>query len=63
MACLFLFYFKIFMQSTFIYTINLLKPNLFQSSNDAEFSVGLRQPMKSIFEPEDLDYFDKFMPL
>ena len=63
MACLFLFYFKIFMQSTFIYTINLLKPNLFQSSNDTEFSVGRRQPMKSIFEPEDLDYFDKFMPL
>ena len=51
------------MQSNFIYTINLLKPNLFQSSNDTEFSVGLRQPMKSIFEPEDLDYFDKFMPL
>ena len=63
MTCVFLFYFKIFMQSTFIYTINLLKPNLLQSSNDTEFSVGLRQPMKSIFEPEDLDYFDKFMPL
>ena len=50
------------MKSTFIYTINLLKPNLFQSSNNTEFSVGLRQPIKSIFEPEDLD-FDKFMPL
>ena len=64
MACVFLFYFKIFMQSTFIYTINLLKPYLFQSSNDTGCSVGLRQPMKSIFEPEeDLNYFDKFMPL
>ena len=51
------------MQSTFIYTINLLKPYLFQSSNDTGCSVGLRQPMKSIFEPEeDLNYFDKFMP-
>ena len=50
------------MKSTFIYTINLLKPNLFQSSNNTEFSVGLRQPIKSIFEPQDLD-FDKFMPL
>ena len=28
----FFFYFKIFMQSTFIYIINLLKPYLFQSS-------------------------------
>ena len=52
------------MQSTFIYTINLLKPYLFQSSNDTGCSVGLRQSMKSIFEPEeDLNYFDKFMPL
>ena len=63
MTCVFLFYFKIFIQSTFIYTINLLKPYLFQSSNDTGCSVGLRQPMKSIFEPEeDLNYFDKFMP-
>ena len=52
------------MQSTFIYTINLLKPYLFQSSNDTGCSVGLRQPMKSVFGPEDdLNYFDKFMPL
>ena len=27
-------------------------------------SFGLRHPMKKIFEPEqDLNYFDKFMPL
>ena len=52
------------MQSTIIYTINLLKPYLFQSSNDTGCSVGLRQPMKSIFEPEkDLNYFDDFIPL
>ena len=64
MACLFLFYFKIFMQSIFAYTNNLLKPYLFQSSNDTRCSVELRQPMKSIFEPEeDLNYFDKFTPL
>ena len=63
MTCVFL-YFEIFMQSTFIYTINLLKLYLFQSSNDTGCSVGLRQPKKSIFEPEeDLNYFDKFMPL
>ena len=31
------------MQSTFIYTINLFKPYLFQSSNDTGCSVGLRQ--------------------
>ena len=45
--------------------MNLLRPYLFQSSNDtAVCSVGLRQPMKSIFEPEeDLNYFDKFIPL
>ena len=64
MACLVLFYFKTFMQSIFAYTNNLLKPYLFQSSNDTRCSVGLRQPMKSIFEPEeDLNYFDKFMQL
>ena len=64
MTCVFLFYFKIFMQSTFIYAINLLKPYLFQSSNGTGCSVGLRQAMKSIFEnEEDLNYFDKFMPL
>ena len=52
------------MESTFIFTINLLKLYLFQSSNDTGCSVGLRQPVKSIFEPEeDLNYFDKFMPL
>ena len=52
------------MQSTIIYTINLLKPYLFQSSNDTGCSVELRQPMKSIFEPEkDFNYFDDFMPL
>ena len=63
MARKFLFYFKIFKQSTFIYTINLLKSYLFQSSNDTWCYLGLRQPMKSIFEPEeDLNYFDKFMP-
>ena len=39
----FFFYVKIFMQSIFIYTINLLKPYLFQSSNDTGCSVGLRQ--------------------
>ena len=64
MACLFIFYFRIFMQSIFIYTINLLKPYLFQSSNDTRSSVGIRQPMESIFEPdENLNYFDKFKPL
>ena len=64
MACLFIFYFRIFMLSIFIYTINLLKPYLFQSSNDTRSSVGLRQPMESIFEPDkDLNYFDKFKPL
>lgn len=64
MACLFIFYFRIFMQSIFIYTINLLKPYLFQCSNDTRSSVGIRQPMESIFEPdEDLNYFDKFKPL
>ena len=64
MACLFIFYFRIFMLSIFIYTINLLKPYLFQSSNDTRSSVGIRQPMESIFEPdEDLNYFDKFKPL
>ena len=31
------------MQSTFKYTINLLKPHLFQSLNDTGCSVGLRQ--------------------
>ena len=42
----------------------MLKSDLFQSSNDTMCSVELRQPMKSIFEPEeDLNYFDKFMPL
>ena len=41
--CVFLFYFKIFMQSTLIYTMNLLKPYLFQSSNDIWCSVRLRQ--------------------
>ena len=52
------------MQSTFIYTINLLKPYLFQSSNDTRCSVGLGQILKSKFEPEeDLNYFDKFMSL
>ena len=53
------------MQSTFTYTINLLKPYLFQISNDMGCSeLGLDKPMKSIFEPEeDLNYFDKFMPL
>ena len=51
------------MQSTFIYTINLLKHYLFQSSNDTGCSVGLRQTMKSIFKPEeDLNYFDTVMP-
>ena len=61
MTCVFL-YLKIFRQSTFIYAINLLKPYLFQRSNDTGGSVGLRQPMKSTFEPEE-DYFDKFLPL
>ena len=51
MTCVFLFYFKIF------------NPLLYIPSNDTGCSVGLRQPMKSIFEPEeDLNYFDKFMP-
>ena len=50
MTCVFLFYFKIF------------NPLLYIPSNDTGCSVGLRQPMKSIFEPEeDLNYFDKFM--
>ena len=59
MACAFLFYVKIFMQSTFVYTITLLKPYLFQSSNDTGCSVGLRHPMNK--PEEDLNYFDKFM--
>ena len=64
MTCVFLFYVKIFMPSTFTFTINLLKPCMFQSSNDTELSFGLRNPMNSIFKPEDdLNYFDKFMPL
>ena len=41
------------MQSTFIYTVNLLKLYLFQGSNDTGCSVGLRQAMKSILEPEE----------
>ena len=37
---------------------------MFQGSNDTGCSVGLRQAVKSIFEPEeDLNYFDKFMSL
>ena len=64
MACVFIFYVKIFVQSIFIYTIHLLKPNLFQSSIDTGCSVGLKHPMKSIFEhEEELNYSDKFMPL
>ena len=64
MACVFLLYVKIIMLSTFIYTINLLKPYLFQNSNDTGCSVGLRYPIKSIFEPEeDLNCFDTFMLL
>ena len=64
MTCVFRFYFKIFMQSAIIYTFNLLKPYLFQSSNDTGCSAELRKPMKSIFEPEkDLNYFNKFMSL
>ena len=60
----FFFYVKILMQSTFICTINLLNPYLFQSSNDTGCLVGFRHPMKSIFEPDkDLNYFDKFMSL
>ena len=52
------------MQSTFIRTINMLKSYLFQTSNDTMCSVALKQPMKGIFEPEeDLNYFDKFVPL
>ena len=53
------------MQSTFIYTVNLLKPYLVQSSNDPGCSVGLRQPVKSIFEfepEEDLNYFGQPYP-
>ena len=35
---------------------------MFQTVNDTGCSVGLRYPMKSIFEPEeDLNYFDQFM--
>ena len=42
----------------------MLRSYLFQSLHDTMCSVALRQPMKSIFEPEeDLNYFDKFMPL
>ena len=36
-----------------IYTINLIKPSLFQSSNDTGCPVGLKHPMKRIFEPEE----------
>ena len=64
MACAFLFCVKIFMQSTFKCTMNLLKPCKFQSLHDTECSVGLRHPMNIVFKPEeDLNYFDKFMPL
>ena len=64
MVCVFLFCVKIFMQSTFTYTINLLRPNLFQSSNDTGCSFVLRHLMKSIFKhEEELNYFDKSMPL
>ena len=45
MACAF-FYVKIFMQFTFIYTINLLKYYLFQSPNYTGYSVGFRHAMK-----------------
>ena len=49
----------------YIYNINRLKSYLFQGSNDTGWcSVGPRYPIKSIFEPEeDLNYFNKFMPL
>ena len=58
------FYVKIFMHSTFIYNINLLKPNLLQGTNDTWCSIGLRHPMRSILEhEEELNYFDKFLPL
>ena len=60
----FFFYVKIFMQSTFIYTINLLNPYLFQSSNDTSCPVGLKHQMKSIFKPkEHLNCFVQFMLL
>ena len=52
------------MQSTFTYTINLLKPCMFQSSKDTGCSLGLRHLMNSIFKPDkDLNYFDTFMQL
>ena len=64
MTCSFLFYVKIFMQSTFTCTINLLKPCMFHSSNDPGRLVGFRYPMNAVFKPEEaLNIFDKFMSL
>ena len=40
MTCVFLFYFKIFIQSTFIYTINLLKPYMFQMTLGVQLGLG-----------------------
>ena len=64
MACVFLFYFKIFMQSrfTYIYTISLLI--CFKVQMTPNVQLGLDKPMKSIFEPEgDFNNFDKFIRL
>ena len=55
MACVFLFYFKIFMQSNLV---------CFQIQMTLGVQLGLDKPMKSIFEPEEnLNYFDKFIGL
>ena len=63
MLCVLLFYFKIFMQSTFI-------PSRYSNliSLKVQMTLGVQldldKPMTSIFEPEeDLNYFDKFMRL
>ena len=64
MICVFHFYVKTFMQSTFTYSINLLKPCMFHSSNDIVCLVGFGHPMNAIFQREDaLNSFDKFMTL
>ena len=64
MICAFPFHVKIFMQSTFTYSINLLKPFMFYSSNETGCLVGFGHPMNAIFKREDaLNSFDKFMTL
>ena len=64
LPCVFCFCVKIFMHSILTCSINLLKPWIFQSSNNIGCSVGPRHQMNSIFKPEeDLNYFYNFMLL